>query len=54
MLSTNLIIIKLSADNIESSKKFNLMLVTCIKTIPPQGKQGVSKKRPIEIFRVVS
>ena len=36
MLSTTLLIIKLSVDNMENSKRFNLILVSCIRIIPPQ------------------
>ena len=43
MLSTTLVIIKLSVENIGNSKRFNLILVSCIRIIPPQGMQGVSK-----------
>ena len=43
ILSTTLVIIKLSVDNTENLKRFNLMLVSCIRTIPPQGIQGVSQ-----------
>ena len=43
MLSTTLVIIKLSVDNIVNSKRFNLTLVSLIRIIPPQGMQGASQ-----------
>ena len=43
MLSTTLVIMKLSVGNIENSKRFNLILVSCITMILAQGIQGVSK-----------
>ena len=43
MLSTTLLIIKLSVDNMENSKRFNLILVSCIRIIPPQDIRGVSQ-----------
>ena len=57
MLSTILVIIKLSADNIENlkviiklsvenienSKRSDLILVSCIRIIPPQGIQDISQ-----------
>ena len=43
MLSTTLIIIRLSVDIIENLKRFNLILVSFVRIIPPQGIQGVSQ-----------
>ena len=43
MLRTTLVIIKLSVGNIKNSKRFSLILVSCVRIIPPQGIQSVSK-----------
>ena len=43
MLSTTLVIRKLSVGNIENSKRFNLILVSSIRIIPSQGIQVVSQ-----------
>ena len=43
MLRTTLVIIKLQVGNIKNSKRFSLILVSCVRIIPPQGIQSVSK-----------
>ena len=43
MLRTTLVIIKLSVGNIKKSERFSLILVSCVRIIPPQGIQSVSK-----------